>query len=148
MFWTRNQSNHQNFDPSLLAKKLWLIFMGMKQKKIQNGRLKKLSFSIPPILNILAYYVHNYNPFNDLLDVNYLMGLFFNHINICWIHLIIFCFVFNRDGWKWNLNILWMSWKRCTKANVQKSRTRNQSQMNYWVETTQNLTKTMSKVSG
>jgi hypothetical protein len=26
--------------------------MGMKQKKIQNGRLKKLSFSIPPIVNI------------------------------------------------------------------------------------------------
>ena len=33
----------------------WLIFMGIKQKKIfQNGRLKKLSFSKPPILNIFS----------------------------------------------------------------------------------------------
>ena len=30
------------FDP--LPKKLWLIFMGMKQKKIQNDRLKKTEF--------------------------------------------------------------------------------------------------------
>ena len=35
--------NHQNFDPSLLHKKLWLIFMGMKQKN-PNGRLKKTEF--------------------------------------------------------------------------------------------------------
>ena len=41
----------QNFDPSLLTNKLWLIFMGKKQKKIfflkkkiQNGRLKKSAF--------------------------------------------------------------------------------------------------------
>ena len=41
-------SNWSNFDPSLLTNKLWLIFIGMKQKKIflfknkfQNGRLKK-----------------------------------------------------------------------------------------------------------
>ena len=36
-----NYGNHQNFDPSFLFYKLWMIFMGMKQKKIQNGRLKK-----------------------------------------------------------------------------------------------------------
>ena len=34
LFWAGNQSNHQNFDPSLLPKKLWLIFMGMKQKTV------------------------------------------------------------------------------------------------------------------
>ena len=42
----------QNFEPSLLTNKLWLIFMGKKQnffffflkKKIQNGRLKKSAF--------------------------------------------------------------------------------------------------------
>ena len=41
----------QNFDPSLLTSKLWLVFMGKKQKKnffsekkIQNGRLKKTTF--------------------------------------------------------------------------------------------------------
>ena len=34
LFCTGNQCNHQNFDPSLLAKKLWLVFMGMEQKKI------------------------------------------------------------------------------------------------------------------
>ena len=40
----------QNFDPSLLTNKLWLVFVGMKQKKkfyekkIQNGRLKKTEF--------------------------------------------------------------------------------------------------------
>ena len=42
----------QNFDPSLLTKKLWPFYMRMKQKKIfflkkkfQNGRLKKSLFS-------------------------------------------------------------------------------------------------------
>ena len=38
------QGNHQIFDPSLLTNKLRLVFMGMKQKKIQNGRLKKTEF--------------------------------------------------------------------------------------------------------
>ena len=27
LFWAGNQSNHQNFDPSLLPKNLWLTFM-------------------------------------------------------------------------------------------------------------------------
>ena len=31
----------QNFDPSLLTNKIWLVFLG---KKIQNGRLKKTEF--------------------------------------------------------------------------------------------------------
>ena len=49
LFWAGNQGDHQNFNPSLLPKKLWLIFMGVKQKKIlhffsQNGRLKKTDF--------------------------------------------------------------------------------------------------------
>ena len=57
--WAENQVNHQNFDPSLLPKKLWLLFMGMKQKKklkkrIQNGRLKNLCFIKPSILNIFS----------------------------------------------------------------------------------------------
>ena len=34
LFWAGNQGNHQNFDPSLLTYNCWLIFMGMKQKKI------------------------------------------------------------------------------------------------------------------
>ena len=34
LFWAGNQGNHLNFDPSLLAKSLWLIFMGMKQKSL------------------------------------------------------------------------------------------------------------------
>ena len=42
-FLAANQSNHQNFNPSLLTNKLWLVFMKMKQKN-QNGRLKKRSF--------------------------------------------------------------------------------------------------------
>ena len=53
VFRAENQGNHQNFDTSLLTYKCWLIFMAMKQKKIfflkkkiQNGRLKKRSFSI------------------------------------------------------------------------------------------------------
>ena len=29
-----DQGNHQNFDPTLIPKKLWPIFMGRKQKKI------------------------------------------------------------------------------------------------------------------
>ena len=52
VFWAGNQGIHQNFDKSLLTYKCWLIFMRMKQKKIfffekkiQNGRLKKRSFS-------------------------------------------------------------------------------------------------------
>ena len=48
--FSRNQGNHQNFEKSLLSYKCWLIFIGMKQKKIffekkiQNGRLKKTEF--------------------------------------------------------------------------------------------------------
>ena len=34
LFWARNQSNHQNFDPSLLAKKLSL------SKKNQHAKFK------------------------------------------------------------------------------------------------------------
>ena len=33
LFLVGNQGNHQNFDPSLLTNKLWLVFMGMKQTK-------------------------------------------------------------------------------------------------------------------
>ena len=32
VFLAGNQDNHQNFDQSLLHKKTWLIFMGMKKK--------------------------------------------------------------------------------------------------------------------
>ena len=44
VFWAGNQGIHQNFDKSFLIYKWWLIFIRMK-KKIQNGRLKKRSFS-------------------------------------------------------------------------------------------------------
>ena len=40
LFWAGNQGNHLNFDTSLLPKKLWLIFMGMKQKKIFFWKIK------------------------------------------------------------------------------------------------------------
>ena len=47
-----NQGNHQNLGPSLLSFKCWLIFIEMKQKIFQNGRLKKqqLRFAKQPIL--------------------------------------------------------------------------------------------------
>ena len=46
MFTAENQVNHQSIDPFLLLKKLWLIFMGMKQNRFfwfffQNGLRKK-----------------------------------------------------------------------------------------------------------
>ena len=41
LFGAGNQGNHQNFKKTLVSYKCWLIFIGMKQKKIQNGRLKK-----------------------------------------------------------------------------------------------------------
>ena len=44
------QGNHQNWVPSLLPYKCWLIFIGMKQKKFQMADSKKLRFSTPPIL--------------------------------------------------------------------------------------------------
>ena len=44
LFCAGNQSNHQKLNPFLLTYKCWLIFMGMKQKKNQNGRLKKTEF--------------------------------------------------------------------------------------------------------
>ena len=48
-FLAVNHHNNKNWVPSILTHNLWLIFMGMKQKKIQNGRLKKkLSFSTSP----------------------------------------------------------------------------------------------------
>ena len=48
LFWSGNQGNHQNFDPSLLPKKL-TDFHGDEaikifEKKIQTGRLKKTEF--------------------------------------------------------------------------------------------------------
>ena len=42
-FLAVNHHNHKNWIPSILIHNLWLIFMGMKQKKNQNGRLKKRS---------------------------------------------------------------------------------------------------------
>ena len=44
-----------NFDPSLLTNKLWLVFMGMKQKKIKMADSKKQRFSKSPILNIFLW---------------------------------------------------------------------------------------------
>ena len=48
MFWAGNQGNHKNFDPSLILKKLWFVFIWRKQKKkkkkIKNGQLKKTEF--------------------------------------------------------------------------------------------------------
>ena len=41
LFWAENQGNHQHFDPSLLPKKLWLTFMGMKKKIEKKFQLKK-----------------------------------------------------------------------------------------------------------
>ena len=50
-FLAVNHHNHRNWVPSILIHKLWLIFMGRKQKKKknfekknQNGQLKKSSF--------------------------------------------------------------------------------------------------------
>ena len=50
-FFAVNHHNNKNWVPSILTHNLWLIFMGMKQKKIffskkkiQNGRLKKTEF--------------------------------------------------------------------------------------------------------
>ena len=53
LFWAENQIYRQNFDPSLLHYKCRMIFMGMKQKKILEKKIKmtdskKLRFSTPP----------------------------------------------------------------------------------------------------
>ena len=52
-----NQGNKQNFNPTLLTKKLWPLNMRMKQKKIsiwkkknQNGWQKKAYFSKSAVL--------------------------------------------------------------------------------------------------
>ena len=55
LFWTGNQSNHQNFEKSLLSYKLCLVLF---EKKIQNGRLKKTHFPAPPILNSFLQKFH------------------------------------------------------------------------------------------
>ena len=39
LFGAGNQGNHQNFDLSLLSYKCWLIFIGMKQKKLAGKNL-------------------------------------------------------------------------------------------------------------
>ena len=52
-----NQGNHQNFDPSLLLKKLWLIFMGIKQKKIFFLKNPKPKYRIQ---KIVIFYLHQY----------------------------------------------------------------------------------------
>ena len=36
-----NQSNHQNFHPSLLTNKVWHVFIGIKQKKTLNKKKSK-----------------------------------------------------------------------------------------------------------
>ena len=51
LFWAGNQGHHQEFYPSLLPKKLWLIFMGWSKKMTDS---KKLSFSIPPIRKVFS----------------------------------------------------------------------------------------------
>ena len=43
-FLSVNHHNIKNWVPSILTHNLWLIFMGIKQKKNQNGRLKKIEF--------------------------------------------------------------------------------------------------------
>ena len=56
----------QNFEPSLLTNKLWLIFMGKKQKKkffswkkkIKMADSKKVHFSKSPILKIFLWKFH------------------------------------------------------------------------------------------
>jgi hypothetical protein len=57
-FLARKQGNHQNFDPFLISKNLWLIFMEMKQKKIKMADSKKLSFLKLPILNMFLGNFH------------------------------------------------------------------------------------------
>ena len=47
-----NYGNHRNFFPSLVSYWMWLIWIGMKQKKVfekknQNGRLKKIEIFNP-----------------------------------------------------------------------------------------------------
>ena len=39
LFLAGNQVNHQNLDPSMLTYKFWLIFIGMKQKKILEKKI-------------------------------------------------------------------------------------------------------------
>ena len=62
LFGAVNQDNHQNFDPSLLAYKCWLIFMVMKQKNFFCKLLsfwlksKKLTFSTSPILIFFEFF--------------------------------------------------------------------------------------------
>ena len=46
LFGDGNQSNHQNFDPSLLSYKCWLIFIGMKQKNSKWPTQKNLIFQL------------------------------------------------------------------------------------------------------
>ena len=70
LFWAGDQSNHQNFDPSLLA--LSLIFMGNKQKK-KLADSKKLSFSTLPILNISFQKFHGL--VLGLVGLNYAKGI-------------------------------------------------------------------------
>ena len=43
-FLAGNQDNHQNFDPSLLTNKLWLVFMRMRQKNNFFFEKKKLKW--------------------------------------------------------------------------------------------------------
>ena len=52
--WAGNQGKHKNFDPSLLPKNLWLLFMGFWKKKSEMADSKKLCFSKPWILNIFS----------------------------------------------------------------------------------------------
>ena len=62
LFGAGNQSDHQNFNPSLTTYKCWLIFLAMEQKKkekilkkkLKVADSKKLSFFSPPILNIFS----------------------------------------------------------------------------------------------
>ena len=54
-FLAVNHHYHKNWVLSILIHNLWLMFMGMKQKKNQNGRLKKDHFSKSLILNIFLW---------------------------------------------------------------------------------------------
>ena len=71
LFWVGKQNNHQNFDPSLLPKKLWLIFMRMKHKKVflEKKKIKMADSKKLYTLHVISLNVTG-NPCKFCIDIS------------------------------------------------------------------------------
>jgi hypothetical protein len=68
LFWDGTQGNHQNSDPFLTGFHRHEAKKTLFEKKIKMAGSKKLSFSIPPILNTFFSKISGISPWVSRID--------------------------------------------------------------------------------